>query len=165
MGRGILWYEISGVEVHAKNAMARQCRGFGRLDREVWDDDAMMKFVLKGQIPSGKNAMQVTRTGRHYPLARFVRWRSDATRQLREQGILNIRNVGILSGSGRKKITVRYFSGDVRRRDVPGMMDAICHLLEWSDVVVDDALLKDWDWKTMEIDRDNPRCEICMEAT
>jgi len=109
-----------------------------------------VKFILKGQVPSGKNAMQITRTGRHYPLKRFIDWRSNAEAQIRSQ-------VGFPQPIEQPcKAFFTYFPGDLRRRDVPGMIDALFHVLERLNIVRDDSLIKDVDWETRALDRDNP---------
>lgn len=113
-----------------------------------------MKITLKGQIPSGKNAVKITRTGKRYPSPRFVAWRNVAIRQI-------ISQVGIVMRFSRPAaITIDYWPGDLRRRDVPGMADALFHLLERYRIVLDDSLLINLVWRTHEIDRENPRTEI-----
>lgn len=110
-----------------------------------------MKFILSGQVPSGKNAMQVTRTGRHYPLKRFTDWRDKAEVQIRAQvGYPNAQETAC-------KAVFAYFPGDLRRRDVPGMIDALFHLFERMEIVKDDALIKDVTWITFQMDRKSPR--------
>lgn len=110
-----------------------------------------MKFVIKGQCKSGKNSMQVARTGRHFPLKSFVDWRSFTELQIREQ-------VGYPEAlEGTCKARFWYFPGDLRRRDVPGMIDAIFHVLERLTLVKDDSLIKDVTWTTWPLDRENPR--------
>lgn len=113
-----------------------------------------MRFTLKGQIPSGKNAMQVTRTGRHYPLKRFTDWRDDAEIQVRQQ----VGYPKALEGPCAASFT--YFPGDLRRRDAPGMIDAAFHLFERLALVKDDSLIEDVTWKTQPLDRNNPRIII-----
>jgi len=110
-----------------------------------------VRFILKGQIPSGKNAMQTTRTGRHYPLKRFVDWRSNVEAQIRQQ-------VGFPKAQeGPCAASFAYFPGDLRRRDVPGMIDALFHVLERFGLVKDDSLIVDVTWKKWPLDRENPR--------
>jgi Holliday junction resolvase RusA-like endonuclease len=52
-----------------------------------------------------------------------------------------------------------YFAGDLRRRDVPGMMDALFHVLERSGIVRDDSLIQTAEWH-YKLDREGPRVEI-----
>ena len=46
------------------------------------------------------------------------------------------------------KATVIFIHADRRRRDVAGMIDALCHVLERAGVVNDDSLIVDWDIHT-----------------
>jgi Holliday junction resolvase RusA-like endonuclease len=113
-----------------------------------------VRFILKGQIPSGKNAMQVTRTGHHYPLKRFTDWRSAAEVQIREQ-------VGFPKAQeGPCSAVFSYWAGDLRRRDVPGMIDALFHLFERLALVKDDSLIQNVRWNKVSLDRENPRVEV-----
>jgi hypothetical protein len=57
---------------------------------------------------------------------------------------------------------VDYWPGDKRKRDMPGMADAICHCLERAGIVADDSLLVSWSWACMELDRKNPRAKITI---
>lgn len=127
-------------------------------------------YTLLGKTPSGKNQIRIAIVrGRvmKFPDANFKKWRSEAHRQLSEQR------------DGRPTIlvpcavAVAYVPGDRIRRDVPGMMDALSHVLEWCPVhgrkktpgcgqpiIKDDSLLTCWVWQTLPLDRENPRLEI-----
>lgn len=129
---------------------------------------------LQGQMPSGKNRIKITFVrGRmmRYPEARFKTWRLKAYQEI--QGYRHSHPMLTTPA----KVTVQYWPGDRIRRDVPGMIDALCHLLEWCPVhgkkknstcklplVADDSLLAHWDWKTMELDRNNPRIEFSISG-
>jgi hypothetical protein len=54
-------------------------------------------FTLTGQIPSGKNAVVVTRTGMRFPAKRFKLWREDALKQL---SFHNIVKAGLVVDDG-----------------------------------------------------------------
>jgi hypothetical protein len=113
-----------------------------------------MEFVLLGQMPSGKNAVKITQTGKRYPEARFVKWREGAFEDLRRWKVpSSISNETYL-------VCVDYYPGDFRRRDAPGIIDALCHLLERWGFVSDDCLLEDWEFKKMPLDRENPRAVV-----
>lgn len=99
--------------------------------------------------------MQITRTGRHYPNRSWAAWRDDAVLQIMAQGPISILKTPA-------KATVRYRAGDLRCRDVPGLMDALWHVLERSGVVADDALLEEVHWYTA-LDRDNPGATLEIE--
>lgn len=110
-------------------------------------------FTLWGQIPSGKNAVLITRTGHRYPAKRFVKWRTEAMRQLPP-----------VAGPflGPLHLIVDYVKGDLRRRDLPGMTDAILHLIEKAGYVLDDAQVVQQTWTPFPIDRKHPRCTITL---
>ncbi|MDD5301550.1 MAG: hypothetical protein PHS14_00460, partial [Elusimicrobia bacterium] len=75
----------------------------------------------------------------------------------------------------------RYTPGDLIGRDVPGMMDALWHVLEWCPVhqkrqykkacragcslpfVVNDQLLVSPAWEELPLDRTHPRLELTIE--
>lgn len=116
----------------------------------------MITLNLLGQMPSGKNAVNVTRTGHRYPNQRFVTWREKAMWEVRMQ----LKGKSTLSPSSKIYMECWYWPGDLRRRDVPGMEDALCHLLEKMGIVDDDALICDQNFHTMELDRQNPRIRI-----
>ena len=115
-----------------------------------------MKLTILGQIKSGKNNMRMTRTGKHYPNPEWAKWRNNVLDQIKEQNI----------GQWEKfdapcRVTVRYWKGDLRRRDVPGMIDALWHCFERSGIVSDDKWFEHVEWIPMGIDdNDNPRVEV-----
>lgn len=94
-----------------------------------------MKFVITGQCPSGKNSVIVTRTGKRFPSKRFKEWREKAMKELLSQCIPDEPISRPVS------VTVEYWASDNRRRDVPGILDALWHLLEKVKIVADDAYL------------------------
>lgn len=115
----------------------------------------MIEFHLPGQLPSGKNAVQVTRTGRRYPGDRFKNWRDQMFLMMAAQRVPRPFLAEPLL------MHVDYIPGDKRRRDVPGIMDAILHLIEKWGVVADDKWIVDVNWKTWHADwepkKDGPR--------
>jgi Holliday junction resolvase RusA-like endonuclease len=116
-----------------------------------------MKLVFPGQVKSGKNSMQIDpRTGRHYPLPAFSAWRDEMVLRAKTQA----KNETF---SGPVSAIFHYYSGDRRRRDAPGMLDAIFHVLEKAVIVSDDSLIQHIVWRT-EYDKLNPRVEISLEA-
>lgn len=133
--------------------------------------DSVVNIVLRGQMPSGKGQIKTAVIhGRlmRYPNPRFKAWRVKAFQELQNQRGRWPRLQEIA------RVSVRYYPGDRIRRDVPGIIDALCHLLEYCPVcrkknktcnipfVADDSLLAHWDWKTMELDRENPRIEFSI---
>lgn|SRR5574343_26324 len=113
-----------------------------------------IKIILNGQMQSGKNRVMITRKGQRYPPARFKSWREDMLNQ-----------IGPIEAplSGPVALTVSYVPGDNIRRDVPGILDAICHLLERSGLVMDDAQIKAVSWVTGEVAPRQARCALLLE--
>lgn len=125
----------------------------------------MTKFTFIGQVKSGKNNMLINpRTGSHYPNASFAKWSSEQILRIRQQkghpGIMFTKETPVLS------FLVDYWPGDLRRRDLPGVMDALWHVLEKAQIVEDDTQLKNClGWNHHEVDRLNPRLEISICVT
>ena len=114
----------------------------------------MNQIVLLGQPPSGKNSIKTTRTGHRYPSKRFALWRDQAVIHVKIQW----RSPIITKPCA---IKINYWPGDLRRRDVPGICDAIFHVLERAGVTADDTFFQDVHFITKPIDRKNPR--VTME--
>jgi Holliday junction resolvase RusA-like endonuclease len=106
---------------------------------------ALLIIRLSEQIPSGKNHIRITRTGRRYPTARFAQWRASAYAQVRAQ-LLTQPSWREWPRQAPMALTVSYRPRDRRRRDVPGMLDALLHLLEHAEVIQDDAQVTDVSW-------------------
>lgn len=116
-----------------------------------------VEITLSGQMKSGKNGMLVDpQSGRHYPSPQFREWRDRMKAAIIDQ-------VGIKKISEPCSILVKYTPGDRRRRDVPGMMDALCHVLERAGTVVDDSLLVHWLWAPQPMNRERPGAEIMID--
>lgn len=133
-----------------------------------------LRAVLTGQMPSGKNQIQMSAPSagviRRFPKASFEQWRGTSYSQLdRQRGAW----VKLLTPA---RVIVRYTPGDLIGRDVPGMMDALWHLLEWCPIhrkkkdcrgrgcrlpfVYDDNLLVSPAWELLPLDRENPKLEL-----
>lgn len=116
-------------------------------------------FTLSGKLPSGKNAVIVTRTGHRFPAKRFTEWRTLALKELQAQcdGIPQpLRH--------RLALIVDYTPGDLRVRDVAGMLDAICHLLERSGLIENDGLIRDCTWHEFPMDRARPQATVTLRG-
>lgn len=113
-----------------------------------------LTFKLSGQIPSGKNAVKITRTGMRYPDKRFKAWRDEALKQVSTTFFSN-GCPSVLSCAYDKPVTmiVDYVPADARRRDLPGMCDALCHLLEKAGILADDCLVHKLNWQTFSPDK------------
>jgi hypothetical protein len=107
-------------------------------------------FKLTGQLPSGKNAVQVTQTGKRYPNQRFKAWRDEAVNQIGS----------VLSIDGPVYMIVEYTPGDRIRRYVPGLLDALCHLVERVGIVQDDAQVTCVQWTTCPVEKGKPVCWV-----
>jgi Holliday junction resolvase RusA-like endonuclease len=95
------------------------------------------KLVLRltGQVRGGKNAMGVTKSGRHYAKSPFKKWRAEMMAQINAQGC-----GGILISTP-TNVRIDYVAGDRKRRDQTGIFDALFHLLEHAQIIADDSLL------------------------
>lgn len=137
--------------------------------------DLVLRAVLVGQHPSGKNQIKMSAPKAHFimkfPQKSFENWRASAYSQLDRQRGAWVKLMGPAH------VGVRYTKGDLLRRDVPGMMDALCHILEWCPAhktkrrcskrcqlpfVLDDNLLESWTWHRPILDRANPRLEFTI---
>lgn len=98
--------------------------------------ELLINFKLTGQCPSGKNAQMIDpRSWRKYPNKRFVEWRNQSVKQMLDQ------KVPKLLINEPCSIAIHYWPGDKRTRDVPGIIDALWHLLEYYEVVENDKFL------------------------
>lgn len=114
-------------------------------------------ILLMGQMCSGKNAMQVSRDGRHYPAERFKVWRDIMLLQIKKQVPHDFKKINMPCS-----VAVNYTPGDLRRRDTPGIIDALCHVLERAMIVEDDCLLEDWDFVKSSLNRESPSCGLTI---
>ena|SRR3990167_574553 len=125
-----------------------------------WKVGMKINLTIYGQIKSGKNKMQIARTGRHYPLKAWAEWRDNVVANLE----VYVYQSGIKFPINEPcRVEALYWKGDRRRRDVPGMMDALWHCLERAKIVTDDKLFEDVTWIMKGLDRKNPRVEIKIE--
>ena len=107
----------------------------------------LRQITLVGQIPSGKNQMGVRRDGRHYPRKRFIDWRAEACNQIIFQKHAN-RWMMLLDPVC---LSVQYWPGDHRTRDLPGMEDALFHLLVYAGILKNDGLIYNGHWYRMAV--------------
>ena len=114
-----------------------------------------VSFVLHGKMKSGKNHVQITRTGRRYPNKSFSVWRDDMLKQI------NYKKKPL---QGRVGLSAYYVPGDRLRRDAPGILDALLHLFEKAGILTDDAQIKQVNWTEGVIDRHFPQCGIVLET-
>lgn len=100
--------------------------------------------------------MGITRTGRHYPNAKFSAWSKAAILIVKSQ-----LPSGFTPYASEVAVELDYFAEDRRRRDAPAIIDSLWHVLERAGVVKDDTQL--WPTRsTRAIDRQNPRAELIL---
>lgn len=106
--------------------------------------------------------MLITRFGRRYPKPVFVEWRDNCFAQLDAQ---NIPKAGITKPCD---ISIKYTAGDNRRRDAPGIIDALWHVFEKYGIVKDDTLLgglgKTLTFANKGVNKENPHVEVLIQC-
>jgi len=116
-------------------------------------------FILTSQTPGGKNAVKMTRTGHRYPNKRFVAWReavmAELTAQIRDGQPQLYRPLAL---------TIEYTPGDNRTRDIPGMQDALFHVLERSGLIANDGLIYDCHWRRFPVQKGKPQLIVTISA-
>lgn len=128
--------------------------------------DPLFTLHLPGQCPPGKSQQGRRADGSTYPKSKqFSEW---VARQK------DVNPYPRAFQAGRFLMRVRYTPGDLRPRNVAGMQDAIMHYLEnggkaprkkvirdvWKKRkrwIGDDEMIVDVDWKTLPLDRKNPK--------
>lgn len=121
-----------------------------------------MTFSITGQIPSGKNAVVVTRTGMRFPAKRFKLWREEVIKQLSPQVSVYAQEGACLPLESTISLECEYTPGDRRVRDVPGMLDALLHVIVKAGLLVDDGLVWAVTWRRNEMDRQQPGLRFTM---
>lgn len=127
----------------------------------------MLTFTLSAQIPSGKNQVKetYTKSGKKvkYSDQRFKLWRKDAGNEiLLQKSKWSVATKMSLPLLGPLAMTVGYYPQDKTVRDLPGMLDAICHLLEYCELIENDKQIEDLHWTTLPF-RAGPPC-ITLEV-
>lgn len=128
-------------------------RSVGKLDNPA----PSPLILLLGQLPSGKNAQGVAKTGHKYAKPRFKAWREDAMTQLMALGCIPRSPIDYPC-----HFKAWYWAGDKRIRDVSGMQDALYHLLEHSKILANDGLIKDVTWRYQGLNRKSPKVEFTL---
>ena len=119
-----------------------------------------MIFEIKGQLRGGKNMMGVnTRTGLHYAKPLFIKWRQGILSMLLPQWYKQrkerLKVASILS--------VHYWPGDLRKRDISALLDGLFHCLEKVGAIEDDGLIRNVHWIEESLDRENPRALLILK--
>lgn len=135
----------------------------------------MIEIEYCGQMTSGKNAQGTAWPGGRkvtYPKARFKNWRAEFQHQVQRQVYAQLyRNPlrgGVLFPAGvAVAFRVHYWPGDRRRRDMPGMLDAIWHAAEKKHgglLVIDDSQFTTClGWTPHAPDKGHPRLHLHLE--
>lgn len=110
-----------------------------------------LHFTLTDQIPSGKNAMGIARTGRHYAKPRFAAWRSIAAVEIMQQKLAwTPAQKMALPLLGPLVVTISYHEivkvPANGTRDLPGCLDALWHLLTHCGLIENDGQIKGVTW-------------------
>ena len=115
------------------------------------------EFTIHGPIKGGKNHVGITRTGRRYPLKAWAEWRDQVVAELR----VLFPNPEMIRAPAR--MVARYWNKDLKRRDVPAMVDAIFHCIERAGLIEDDGLIRTVHWIWEGHDRKSGRAEIVLQ--
>ena len=125
-----------------------------------------LELKIQGQLKSGKNSMKNTRSGHRYPDKKWAAWRDEMLKQINRvfwhDTAPEVIPAAIMFGEC--AVHIDYWPGDLRRRDVPGMVDALWHCFERAGIVKDDKQFTQVYWVTRELDRENPRAQIRIWA-
>ena len=119
------------------------------------------QIALTGQLPSGKNQVQLLfRNGKvmKYPNKTFAKWRAASMAQITPE-FFRAPNI-----AQPVSLTVDYWPGDRRTRDVSGQLDALFHLLVYAKVLKDDGLIWNVTWLRHEMNKQFPKVVIEIEA-
>jgi Holliday junction resolvase RusA-like endonuclease len=111
-----------------------------------------LSLILTDQIPSGKNSMGITQTGRHYAKPRFESWRSIAAYEILRQKMTwcsSLRKCLPLKTDVTVTISYRELEPVPAKgvRDLPGMQDALWHLLTHTGLLANDGQIKGVLWQ------------------
>lgn len=110
----------------------------------------ILELHFKGQVRGGKNNMCISRNGNHYPSPKFVEWRNNMFRQIKEQ----LPKIVTITDKKAKWI-FEYTPDDNRRRDLPAILDALFHVLERAIIVSDDSIIKNIEFTELPLDKKN----------
>lgn len=117
-----------------------------------------MKLIILGQIMGGKNNVLMTRTGHKYPNPKWAAWRDKVVASMKIQAISQKTNFEPIKGT--LTISLNYWKGDLRRRDVPAILDSLWHCLERAGIIEDDSQLCNVHFTVMGLNRLNARVEM-----
>lgn len=87
----------------------------------------------------GKNNIGITRNGIRYPKKSFKEFRNYLISEILNILMHKYRNFTTFETP--VALTVYLFQNDRRNRDIPAILDAVCHILEKSGIIKDDGLV------------------------
>ena len=153
------WKEYTH-DMHTEDSSLSAPEGEGPVERQQRlrkeaKEGKIVRFDIRGQVRGGKNNMLVLKNGMHIPNKAFVKWKKLVMPQIEEQ----FKGYSMITDRNYKWV-FRYTPGDLRRRDMPAILDAIFHVFEKCEVVEDDCMIKDADYKELALNREEPRIEI-----
>ena len=122
---------------------------------------APFQLTLTGQLPSGKNQVQLLfRNGKvhKYPNKTFTHWREASMAQITSE-FFRAPNI-----AQPICLTVNYWPGDARTRDVSGQLDALFHLLVYAKILKDDGLIYSVWWRRHEMNQKFPKVSMEIES-
>lgn len=99
--------------------------------------------------------MLMSRRGRHYPNPEWAAWRDDVVSEL------SMMHGDLFDTPVRMKVV--YTPNDLKRRDMPAMLDSIFHIMEKAGLIKDDFLVKDLTWVSWPKDTENSGASIFIE--
>ncbi len=117
------------------------------------------QFSLLGQLPSGKNQVQLLwRNGKvqRYPNKTFTNWRTSASKDL----LCQPRPKEPLSVP--ISLTCEYWPGNLIVRDLSGQLDALFSLLVYARLITNDGLVWSCLWRRHDLNRKFPK--LLMEV-
>ncbi len=110
-----------------------------------------ISLILTAQIPSGKNQIKerfINGRKIRYPNKRFVAWREEAGFEIMQQKAKWPTHTKMaLPLLGDLVVTISYRTLDKTTRDLPGMQDALWHLLGYLNLIEDDGQIKGVTWE------------------
>src|SRR3990167_6177665 len=101
--------------------------------------------------------MLMTRRGRHYPTPKWAEGRNKVVMDL--AGLIPPTFVFDKPVS----MEVIYTPADLKRRDMPAMLDSIFHIMEKVGLIADDCLVKDLQWTAKAKDKENAGVSVFLE--
>lgn len=122
-----------------------------------------MTFTIHGETPSKKNSRILnTKTKKSFPNRRYVKWHEAAVAEI--MSCIARGDAERVPPGKRVVLMFTFYHGDERKRDDDNQLSSVL------DTLVDAGILVDDKWKVVpfkfvynDLDRENPRVEVCIE--